>query len=244
MPSVVAARQPTGHRARRGPRSLTASIASFLLAWLLVLAPGARAQGVEVLGLAATRSAETVALDYQLRVTLPRAVEEAAQRGVPLYFSASATLWKPRWYWRDDRLARVRREWRLTYQPLTSSWRVSQGGLGQSHATLVDAMGAMTRGTAWRVADAAAVDADARAYVEFSWELDTSQLPRPLQIGLTGVGGGGDWNLGLERTVQVSAPRAEARPEPRPDAARPEPKPEPKSEPKSEARPDARPEAK
>ena len=78
-------------------------------------------------------------------------------------------------------------------------------------------MAAMTRATAWRVADAATVEADARPYVEFAWELDTSQLPRPLQIGLTGVGGGGDWNLGVDRTVRV-----EVRPEPRPDAARPD----------------------
>lgn len=232
MSSVVAARQPTGLRARRGLRGLAVRVAAAALAALLgVLAPRAWAQGVEVLALSATRGTEIVALDYQLRVTLPRAVEEAAQRGVPLYFSASATLWKPRWYWRDDRVARVRREWRLTYQPLTSSWRVSQGGLGQSHATLADAMAAMTRTSAWRVADAAAVDADAKPYVEFSWELDTSQLPRPLQIGLTGVGGGSDWNLGVDRTVRVDL-RAEPRPEPRSEV-RPE-----------GARPDARPDAK
>lgn len=222
MSSVVAARQPTGLRARRGLRGIAARVAALALAGLLLsLAPRAWAQGVEVLALAATRGADTVVLDYQLRVTLPRAVEEAAQRGVPLYFTASATLWKPRWYWRDDRVARVRREWRLTYQPLTSTWRVSQGGLGQSHATLADAMAAMTRTSAWRVADAAAVDGDARPYVEFSWELDTSQLPRPLQIGLTGVGGGSDWNLGVDRTVRVDL-RAEPRPEPRPEAARPD----------------------
>jgi hypothetical protein len=45
-------------------------------------------------------------------------------------------------------------------------------------------------------------------------------LPSPMQIGLTGVGGGGA--SGLERTVQVSAPRAEARPEPRRGPARTE----------------------
>lgn len=236
MSSVVAARQPTGLRARRGLRGMAVRAAAAALAvLLLMLAPRAWAQGVEVLALSAARGVDTVALDYQLRVTLPRAVEEAAQRGVPLYFSASATLWKPRWYWRDDRVARVRREWRLTYQPLTSSWRVSQGGLGQSHATLAEAMAAMTRASAWRVADAAAVDADAKPYVEFSWELDTSQLPRPLQIGLTGVGGGGDWNLGIDRTVRVDV-RPEARPEARPEV-RPEVRPE-------GARPDARPDAK
>jgi hypothetical protein len=165
----------------------------------------ASSPAVEVVALAATRSAETVSLDYQLRVLLPPPVEEAARRGVPLYFLATATLWKPRWYWRDERIARVRREWRLTYQPLTSSWRVSQGGLGQSHATLDEAMAVFTRSSGWRIADAAQADADGRHYVEFDWVLDTSQLPRPLQIGLTGVGGSSDWALGIERTMKLEA---------------------------------------
>jgi hypothetical protein len=160
---------------------------------------------VEVVSLAATRGAETIAVDYQLRVTLPPAVEDAARRGVPLYFVASATLWKPRWYWRDDRITRVRREWRLTYQPLTSTWRVSQGGLGQSHDTLGDALAVMTRAGGWRVADASAAEADGRHYIEFEWSLDTTQLPRPLQIGVTGVGGGNDWSLGVERTLKLDA---------------------------------------
>jgi Domain of unknown function (DUF4390) len=215
MPLFVdAARQSHGPRAaRRRVRSL-----ALWLVLTLVL-PTTWAQGVEVVGLTAQRGSEAVTLEYQLRVALPVAVEEAAQRGVPLYFAATVTLWKPRWYWRDERVARVRREWRLTYQPLTSSWRVSQGGLGQSHASLAEAMGAMVRAGGWRIADAAQVDADAHSYVEFEWQLDTSQLPRPLQIGLAGVGAGaGEWALGVERTLKVDNAKPEAKAEARPES--------------------------
>jgi hypothetical protein len=180
-----------------------------LLSW----AGGAQAQGVEVLNLALQRGTDEVTIDYQLRVTLTRPVEEAAQRGVPLYFVATATMWRPRWYWRDERVARVRREWRLSYQPLTSTWRVSQGGLGQSHASLVDAMAAMTRSSGWRIADAAQVETDGKYYVEFDWQLDLSQLPKPLQIGLTGVAGGGDWNIGVERELRLDSSNNSARPD-------------------------------
>jgi hypothetical protein len=203
MSSVVAARQATGLRAGRGRRGWRLLVALALGAWLALMASAAHAQGVEVLGLAAHRGAESVEVDYQLRVELPRAVEEAALRGVPLYFTVTATLWRPRWYWRDERIVRARREWRLTYQPLTSTWRVAQGGLGQSHATLAEALATMQRSSGWRIADATLVEPDGRHYVEFDWQLDTSQLPRPLQIGLTGVAGGGDWNLGVERNVRV-----------------------------------------
>jgi hypothetical protein len=193
MPCLAAARQQIGHRAAR-----------WLAAMLCVLASAlASAQGVEVLQLGATRGAEAVALEYELRVTLPRAAEEAVQRGVPIYFRAEATLWRNRWYWRDERIARERREWRLSYQPLTSSWRVSQGGLGQSFPTLAEALASITRSAGWRLADAAAVEGDGRYYVEFDWRLDTAQLPRPLQIGITGAGGAGEWALGVERSVKL-----------------------------------------
>jgi Domain of unknown function (DUF4390) len=209
MPCAAADRHLHRPRAQRGPlRGVRSWIAALLLLCGLA-AVQAQSQPppppVEVVALAATRSAEAVLLDYQLNVVLPAAVEEAARRGVPLYFVATATLWRPRWYWRDERIARVRREWRLTYQPLTSSWRVSQGGLGQSHASLGEAMSIFTRSTGWRIADAAQAEADGKTYVEFDWVLDTSQLPRPLQIGVTGVGGGNDWALGVERTMKLEA---------------------------------------
>lgn len=198
MPCLAAARQQIGHRAARWLRC-----ASFALL-CLVLGAAAQAQGVEVLQLAAKRDADAVALEYQLRVALPRAAEEAVQRGVPIHFAAQATLWRSRWYWRDERIARARREWRLSYQPLTSSWRVSQGGLGQSFPSLAEALASFTQSTGWRLADAALVDPDGRYYVEFDWHLDTTQLPRPLQIGITGVGGAGDWSLGVERSVRLA----------------------------------------
>lgn len=197
MPCLAAARQQIGHRAARWLRC-----GWVVLLWLVV-STAASAQGVEVMRLAATRDADAVALEYQLRVALPRTAEEAVQRGVPIYFAAQATLWRNRWYWRDERIARERREWRLSYQPLTSSWRVSQGGLGQSFPSLTEALASITQSAGWRLADAAAVEGDGRYYVEFDWRLDTAQLPRPLQIGITGVGGAGEWALGVERSVRL-----------------------------------------
>jgi hypothetical protein len=197
MPCLAAVCQLNGHRVVRHPWRALA------LALLLLLSVPARAQGVEVLELVAVRDEQAIRVDYQLRVKLPPAVEEAAMRGVPLHFEAQATLWNPRWYWRDERIARVERGWRLSYQPLTTNWRVSQGGLGQSFPSLSEALGAMTRSAGWRIADPRDAEADGRHYIDFSWRLDTSQLPRPLQIGLGGIGGAGEWALGIERTVKL-----------------------------------------
>ncbi|MDO9091215.1 MAG: DUF4390 domain-containing protein [Rubrivivax sp.] len=180
-----------------------------LLALLLVLAvllsllltPAAvRAQGVELLTLETNKSEGTINLDFVARVTLPKAVEDALQRGVPVYFVAEAQMFRNRWYWRDERVARVSRSWRLAYRPLTSDWRVSLGGLSQTYSTMAEALAIVSRSGNWKLVDVAQLDGEKSFYVEFSYRLDTTQLPGPMQFGL---GGQSDWALGASRTLKV-----------------------------------------
>jgi hypothetical protein len=162
-------------------------IAAYVLASATV-----QAAPVEVLTL--QRSAEPhagIAIDYALKVELPEPVVEVLRRGVPLHFQAQVTLLRPRWYWRDERIARAGRTWRLSWQPLTSNWRVGQGGLTQHHATLAEALASMTRATNWLVAEPHRLQADERYLLLFTWRLDASQLPAPMQIEAGGAG----WNL-------------------------------------------------
>jgi hypothetical protein len=180
---------------------LMRALAWLALALLLLGAPAPRAQGVDVLTLAAARGEDGVELDFGVRFVLPPPVEDALRRGIPLHFSARATVLRSRWYWRDERVGRATRSWRLSYQPLTSAWRVSQGGLHQSYETLSDALLVLSRSSRWRIADADRIDPDEHYYVEFSWGLDTTQLPRPMQIG---IGGQPDWALGVQRTLRLN----------------------------------------
>ena len=160
----------------------------------------ALAQNAELMTLQLVRQDGALNVEFSTRVTLPRAVEDALQRGVPMYFVARADLYRSRWYWRDERVARIVRSWRLAYQPITSSWRVSLGGLNQSYPTLAEALSSITRSTGWRLADLQQIDADKNHYVEFSYRLDTTQLPSPMQIG---IGGQADWTLSVERVVKL-----------------------------------------
>ena len=172
-----------------------------LVAWVLALsALTAQAQGVELLTLQATRAEGAVNLEFSARVALPRAVDDALQKGVPLYFVAEATLLRNRWYWRDERIARVSRSWRLALQPLTGVWRVSLGGLHQSYASLEEALAAVSRSGGWKLTEADRLDKDSSYYLEFSYRLDSSQLPGPMQFGL---GGGADWAVGVSRTLRI-----------------------------------------
>ncbi len=162
-------------------------------------APQARAQGVELPSIVAKRQDGGVVLDFVANLTLSKAVEDALRRGVPVYFVAEATVKKPRWYWRDDRISRVSRSWRLSYQPLTSAWRVSLGAFSQSYPSLEEALTTVTRIAHWRIADSG-VDATDRYYVDFQFFLDSSQLPPPMRLDLNAQS---EWKLGVERSLPV-----------------------------------------
>ena len=157
-----------------------------LLVLACLWAGAARGQGVELAALQVRREDGALTLDFAARVTLPPAVEDALQRG--------------RWYWRDERVARVSRSWRVAYQPLTNTWRVGLGGLHQTFDTLNEALGAASRSAGWKLAELASLDPDSRYTVEFSYRLDNSQLPSPMLIGLIG---GSEFSIGVERTLRL-----------------------------------------
>lgn len=189
------------NRPRAGGAAWLRALTSLLLALACVLAPmRVQAQPVELASFEITRNDDSVLLSFTTRFELPRAVGDALQKGVPLHFVAEADVYRSRWYWRDLRVARVSRTWRLAWQPLTRSYRVSFGGLNQNFETLGDAMTALRGVARWKVADGAQLEEGARHYVEFRYRLDTSQLPRPMQIGLAGQS---DWTLALEHSARI-----------------------------------------
>lgn len=173
--------------------------------WLSGTLPrAAHAQDTQAVlsGLQLSRADGSLQLDFALRLQLSRVVEDALQRGVPVYFVASATVRRNRWYWRDARIARVRRSWRLAFQPLTATWRVSLGALSQNHDTLPEALAALSASAGWPICDLSLL-APEGDYVEFAYALDTERLPRPMQITLPGTS---DWALRVQRELKVPAP--------------------------------------
>jgi len=202
--------QPVHQRITQGLLAwgLRCVLARWLARWLACLLTcglalagtgAAHAQGVELAQLQTTRADGALNLDFVARVNLPRAVEDALQRGVPIYFVAEAQLLRNRWYWRDERVSRVSRSWRLAYQPLTSAWRVSLGGLNQTFPSLAEALANVSRSGGWKLADLSQLD-EKGYYLEFSYRLDSTQLPGPMQFGL---GGQGDWAVGVSRSIKV-----------------------------------------
>jgi hypothetical protein len=173
-------------------------VAVFVALWLAWL-PAARAQsgGAELTGFGVQRSEEGLLLNYAVNFELPRGAEEALNKAVPLYFVAEAEVFRDRWYWRDKRIASAARVWRIVFQPLTFNYRVTFAGISQSYASRAEAFASIRRGGNWKIAEPSQLEEGARHYVEFSFRLDTSLLPRPMQIG---IGSQPDWALSVERT--------------------------------------------
>jgi len=171
-----------------------------LLALLAALAalwpPVVHAQGPEFTEFEVIRTDEGVLLNFHIRFDLPRGVEEALQKGVPLYFVAEAEVFRDRWYWRDKRVAKASRVWRVAFQPLTRKYRVTFGGLNQNFDNLSDALASVRSVSGWKIAEASRIESDSRHYVELTYRLDTTLLPRPMQIG---IGGQPEWTLLVEK---------------------------------------------
>jgi len=195
---------------RPGLGAVGALLGAALLWLALALAPSpARAQGIELASMELARTEEGLLLGYTTRFELPRAVADAMQKGVPLYFVAEATVRRSRWYWTDKVVARQTRQWRLTWQPLTRRYRLNLGSVGQNYDSLDDALAALQRSGRWKLAEPADLADGGRMVLDFAFRLDTSQLPRPLQISF---GGETDWTLAIERLVVVPELTAAAPP--------------------------------
>ncbi|MDE2402173.1 MAG: DUF4390 domain-containing protein [Burkholderiales bacterium] len=160
--------------------------------------------GIELTQLQAERGDDGLLLSYTVRFELPKDVEDALLKGVAVVFVAEADLFQSRWYWGDKHRAHAVRRWRLAYQPLTRRWRLSFDGLSRWYPTLPEALSVMRRASQWRIADNVRPADESDHYIDFSFRLDTDELPRPLQIGL---GGQSDWTLAVQRRISIGTPR-------------------------------------
>lgn len=188
-------------------------LCGLLLAVGLVQAQNA----AEISQLRVDRLDDEILVSAQVQFELPSTVEDALQKGVPLFFVSEAEILRERWYWYDKRVGLAERHLRLAYQPLTRRWRltVTSGaakgsGLGlslnQNFDTLSQALATIKRVSRWKIADATELDTSLKYRVEYRFKLDLSQLPLPFQIGTLGQA---DWDVTvtLQTPLSLDLPR-------------------------------------
>ena len=186
-------------------RALRAAVAVLMLACcaLALLRPApAHAAESELATFELVHNEEGLLLTYGVNIELSRSVDDALSKAVPLFFVAEAEVFRNRFYWRDQRVSLAVRRWRIVFQPLTSTYRVTfDGGLSQNYASRAEAFAAISRSARWKIAETGQIEEGSRHYVEFNYRLDTTQLPRPMQIG---IGGQADWALSVQRTQKIN----------------------------------------
>jgi hypothetical protein len=190
-----------------------------VLVWVLAWFPGPVAADTHSASVNQMRLEEAddgVYLTAQVQFELPPLVEEVLDKGIAIYFVAEAELYRERWYWTDLKVAQASRYMRLAYQPLSRRWRlnvspvpITNAGFGvslnQNFDTLADALDGVRRVGRMRLGDISEVGDEPSHSVMFRFLLDTSQLPRPFQIGAFGQS---DWNISVEKNTRLPLEKA------------------------------------
>jgi uncharacterized protein DUF4390 len=169
-----------------------AGVRSLLAALLLVVAVPALAEGIEVKSAAIVPDEDGWSLEADFDIQFSPRLEEAINRGVPLYFVVEFELARPRWYWLDEKPVQVSQTYKISYTPLLRQYRLSVGNLYQNFTRLDEVTRVLSRLRGWHVADKGALKKDTTYQAGLRMRLDTAQLPKPFQVNAIASR---DWTL-------------------------------------------------
>ena len=162
-------------------RALARSAAAAALGWTLLLVP-AHADTVTVKAAELRIEEGEVLLNAEFDLTLNPTLEEALEKGIPLYFILEFELSRSRWYWFDDKVAQTAITSRVSYNALTRQYRVGSGLLALTFGSLEEVERYLSRVNSRPVAQASALAKGVRYDAALRLRLDVNQLPKPFQV--------------------------------------------------------------
>jgi hypothetical protein len=121
-------------------------------------------------------------IDADSQFTVNSELRYAAERGVPLYFTADLQIMKQRWWWFDESVVDQQLTWRIVYNALTRQWKVGRGELALPESSFDDALAQVRHIRNWQVAHVDALEHDVVYQGRLRVRLDTSLLARPFQV--------------------------------------------------------------
>ena len=174
-----------------GPSHARIGAALLLVAlWLLVAT--ARADTIGVKSAEIRADEEAYVLNAEFDFALNPTLEEALQKGVPLYFALEFELVRPRKYWFDEKVMSFSTQYRVSYNALTRQYRVASGLLGQTFDGLDEVERFLSRVTSRQIARADELSKGTRYEAAIRLRLDVNQLPKPFQLSALGSR---EWSL-------------------------------------------------
>lgn len=190
----------------------------------LAAAAVARADEIEVARAHLEATDDGLALHAEFAFEFNARLADAVRGGVPLYFAVDFELTRSRWWWFDEKTAARRHQLKLSYHPLTRQFRLANGVIQQSFATLDEALQVLRRVRGWIVVEKTAPLPEGVYDAAVRMRLDLNLLPKPFQVSaLTSS----EWRLdsGWKRfayrapALPAPAEPAEPRAEPRREGA-------------------------
>lgn len=167
------------------------------LAACLLLAGGwalAQSDAFRVQSLLGVVDGELLYAEARINYVLTPTVQQALENGVALVISQTLRLEKPRWWWRNARLADLTRAYRLQYHAISRRYVMTWLATGESRSfrSLDALLLELGRIEAWPVARIARLTPNADYQLRLQTRLETESLPRLLRtVALTDP----DWQL-------------------------------------------------
>jgi len=153
---------------------------------------GASAEGINVRSATLESSDDGWQLQADFEIQFSQRLEEAVNRGVPLYFVVDLEISRPRWYWLDEKPVQLSQTYKISYTPLLRQYRLSVGNLYQNFTRLDEVTRVLSRVRGWHVADRGVFQKDVTYQAALRMRLDTAQLPKPFQVNAIASR---DWSL-------------------------------------------------
>ena len=167
-----------------------ALIASFVL--FVGVVQNASADGINIRSVDVETVDEGYLLNADFDLELTPKLQDAVSHGVALDFVLAFDLWRPRAWWFDETIIHFQEHRRLSYVPVTRMYRLNIGSAYETFPNIKEALKALAHVHAVPAAEKQALMKGQRYEASISLGLDTSLLPKPLQIeGLST----GEWQL-------------------------------------------------
>jgi hypothetical protein len=181
-------RAAPGALRRAGPQ-----LGALLFLWAALMpAAAVAAEGIVVQNATVVADDDGWQIDAQFDIQFSPRLEEAVNRGVPLYFVVDFELSRPRWYWFDEKPIKVSQTYKISYTPLLRQYRLSVGNAYQNFTRFEEVARVLSRLRGWHVADRGAIKKDGTYQAGLRMRLDTGQLPKPFQLNAIASS---DWTL-------------------------------------------------
>ncbi len=149
---------------------------------LCALSPVAQADTIAVKTAELRADEDAYVLNAEFELTMNPTLEEALQKGLPLYFVFEFELLRPRWYWLDEKVLALSTQYRVSYNALTRQYRVATGLLGQTFESLDEVERFLSRVASRQVATLDQLAKGTRFDAAVRLRLDVNALPKPFQV--------------------------------------------------------------